>query len=142
MIKCANCHEEIDEVFGIPEKLRKPCPKCGSLGRHMELSCQDGIKLEDHLLRRFKHIEPSLTGKEKVRLDEITGEELNQGSGKWVQKEWWIDRDHDPAWYYEKVTDIKTGETIRYCYQPLSEHTGRGSAKKHLTKPCSRCQQR
>jgi len=129
VVKCANCLEEIDEVSGILEELRKPCPKCGSLGRHMELSYQENIWPEDHLLKHFKHIDPSLTGKQKVRLDEITGEQSNKGSGKWVQKEWWIDRDHKPAWYYEKVTDVETGETIRFCSQPLSEHTKCSSAK-------------
>lgn len=133
MVKCVNCSEGINEASGIPEDLRKPCPKCGSLGRHMELFCQDTFQLEDHLLKRFKHVESSLAGKQKIRLDEITGEQLNEGSGKWVQKEWWIDRDHNPAWYYEKVADIETGETIRFCSQPLSEHKERGSAKKQCT---------
>jgi hypothetical protein len=129
MIKCANCNGAINEPCGISEELRKPCPQCGSLGRHIEKSLHDTINLDDRLSKRFKHIDPSLTGKERVRLDEITGEQLNRGSGKWVQKEWWIDRDHNPPWYYERITDIDTGEVLRICSQPLSEHRGRGSAK-------------
>ena len=126
---CANCRVEIDEPPNLPEAHRKPCSKCGSIGRHLEILCQEALKVEDHLSRRFKHKDPSLTGKEKVRLDEIIGEELNQGTERFVQKEWWIDRDHTPPWYYEKITDLETGDVIRFCSEPLSEHVNRGSAR-------------
>ena len=129
MSKCANCRVEIDESPEFPEAHRRPCPKCGSLGRHWEELCQDSLKFEDHLLRRFKHKDHSVTGKEKVRLDEIIGEELNRVTGKFVQKEWWINRDHTPPWYHEKITDLETGDVIRFCTEPLKEHINRGSAK-------------
>ncbi len=130
---CAKCRVEIDEPPSLPASDRKPCPKCGSTGRYLEIFCQDELKLEDHLSRRFKHKDPSLTGKEKIRLDEIIGEELNQGTGKFVQKEWWIDRDRTPPWYYEKITDLETGDVIRFCSEPLDEHINRGSARNKST---------
>ena len=96
----------------------------------MEYSINETIGLDDHLLNRFKQKDSSLSGKAKVQLDRIIGEELNRGSGKWVHKEWWIDRAQSPPWYYEKITDIDSEEVLRFCSEPLSEHLQRGSAKR------------
>jgi hypothetical protein len=33
-------------------------------------------------------------------------------------------------WYRETVTDEETGELLRHCEHPLSQHKGHGSAKR------------
>jgi hypothetical protein len=33
-------------------------------------------------------------------------------------------------WYSKKVVDEETGEVLRQCDEPLSEHQGRGSARR------------
>ena len=44
-----------------------------------------------------------------------------------MKKERLIDRQNDL--YEETITDPDTGEVIRNCGEPLSQHQGRGSAK-------------
>ncbi len=129
MIKCLKCKAPLHEAYNTEEENRVPCPECGSLGRCFEFTVVEDVKIEDHVLTRFKHIDPSCRGKEKVRVDQISGEQLNRRTGELVQKEWCIDRDNNPPWYFEKITDLGTGEVIRCCDQPLSEHKNRGSAK-------------
>lgn len=133
MIKCTNCGKQINETTDLSIELRKPCPNCGFLGRSVDFTFNETIGLYDYFLKRFKQIDPSLSGKDKVRLDEINGVQLNKGSGKLVNKEWRINRNHNPPWYYEEITDINTGEVLHLCSEPLSEHIARGSAKKEIT---------
>lgn len=40
-----------------------------------------------------------------------------------------IDREND--WYEETVTNPDTGEVVHHQAEPLSDHTGHGSAKQH-----------
>ena len=68
--------------------------------------------------------------KKKLGLETKEGEEINHETGQWVHKEWWIDRDHEPSWYFEKITDPETGKVIKFCSEPLAEHVDHGSAKK------------
>lgn len=71
--------------------------------------------------------QPSLTGKRKLRLHLKSGKELSFRLGRYVNKERVLDKDNDR--YLEIVTDPLTGEVLRHCDEPLSEHQGRGSAK-------------
>ncbi len=100
MVKCSKCKKPLSEACNIEEQNRAPCPGCGSIGRCFEFTLSENIKIEDHVLRRFKHIDPSYRGKKKVRVDQVSGEQLNRGTGK----------------------------VIRCCDEPLSEHKNRGSA--------------
>jgi len=43
-----------------------------------------------------------------------------------------IDRDNDR--YYERIIEVGTGRVIRHVDEPLSEHRGRGSAKRNSDK--------
>ena len=46
---------------------------------------------------------------------------------KWMELERIIDREND--WYEKRLTDPETGEVVYECAEPLSKHTGHGSAK-------------
>jgi hypothetical protein len=50
--------------------------------------------------------------------------------GQWNKLSRTFHRNADPKWYEEGITDGKTEEVIREVSQPLSEHQGRGSARK------------
>jgi hypothetical protein len=69
-------------------------------------------------------------GEQKPYSEGISGDDLHRKSGKWMKKERLIDREKDH--YKEVVTDPQTGQVIHHCDEPLSKHTGHGSAKKRL----------
>ena len=48
--------------------------------------------------------------------------------GRFMRKFRVVDREHDH--YLETVVDPSTGQTIHHVDEPLSKHTGHGSAKK------------
>jgi hypothetical protein len=56
----------------------------------------------------------------------LRGNEFNT-AGELMLKERIIDRKNN--YYKESVVNVDTGEVVRDIEQPLSEHTGRGSAK-------------
>jgi hypothetical protein len=63
----------------------------------------------------------------KLRYHRRVRTEKNVSSGKQVRVVRIINKTADA--YYEKVTDIETGEIIRECAEPLTRHRNRGSAK-------------
>jgi len=70
---------------------------------------------------------PSLASDKKLRWDSFSGYEYSHKLGKTVKKDKTIDKDLDQ--YVERVTDIESGAIIHECVEPLSKHTGHGSAK-------------
>ena len=79
---------------------------------------QLGMKLKD----------PTRSGKQKIKIEQLVGDDLHRDSGKWHKKVRVIDRENDR--YFEKITDRETGDVIHHCDEPLSKHFGHGSAKK------------
>lgn len=67
------------------------------------------------------------TGFGKPAREQIVGSEMS-ASGRLVHKERHWDKQSD--WYFERITNIQTGEIIHECEEPLSEHRGHGAAKK------------
>ena len=72
-----------------------------------------------------KNREPN---KAKFDVEEIEGTSWSNELGRFLAYRRIIDRKQDT--YFELVTDGKTGEILRKCEEPLSTHTGRGSARK------------
>ncbi len=66
-------------------------------------------------------------GREKPFIERVVGDDLFRRTGKWMRLERTIDRDND--WYEETIIDPETDEIIHRCKEPLSQHTGHGSAK-------------
>jgi hypothetical protein len=48
-------------------------------------------------------------------------------TGKKMNKIWMIDRENNL--YVEIIRDIETGQAVRCCIEPLSDHINHGSAK-------------
>jgi hypothetical protein len=67
-------------------------------------------------------------GKGKPHLEGKTGDDLHRKTGKWM----FLERvfDHAKNWYKELITDPETGEVVRHCEEPLTDHGGHGSAKR------------
>ncbi len=63
----------------------------------------------------------------KSVIEEVTGDDFHRETAKWMNLSRVYDREHDL--YKEIVTDPITGEVVHECIEPLSEHTGHGSAK-------------
>ena len=129
-VRCSSCNSIVNEEPDILPVHRKPCPNCGALGRRLPAIVNETVNFNDHYLNRLERKDPKRTGKKKLRINSIEGDQINHDSGKWIYKEWWIDRDHIPPWYFEKITDIETGEVIHFCSEPLPEHIGHGSDKR------------
>lgn len=84
------------------------------------------IRLECHDVGpQTKKREPN---KANFDVEEIEGTSWSNELGRFVAYRRIIDRKQDT--YFELVTDGKTGEILRKCEEPLSTHTGRGSARK------------
>lgn len=78
----------------------------------------------------LKHKRPA---KSKPIYESVSGDDLHRTSGKWNRLEREIDRDDDR--YRERIVDGETGEIIRQVDEPLTSHTGRGSAKRDPSGP-------
>jgi hypothetical protein len=75
------------------------------------------VKFNDGLVRsRRKADEEILSGANRSK------------DGSWKHRYQRIDRASD--WYDKAVTDPRTGASIHRCSEPLSQHRGRGDAKR------------
>jgi hypothetical protein len=91
----------------------------------MNVSVSDELQFKEQL--KMKSVDPTQTGKRRIRIERLIGDDLHRESGRWYKKVRVIDRDNNR--YLETITDPKTDEVIRHCEEPLSDHQGRGSAK-------------
>ena len=66
-------------------------------------------------------------GHKKSIYESVSGDDLHRASGQWNKLTREIDRENNR--YKEVIVNPETGEALRYCDQPLTDHTGRGSAK-------------
>lgn len=94
----------------------------------LSVSLADCITLHDSLSNKFKQ-----QGFKKPFSEQLVGDDLQRSTGKWMKKERLIDREKDR--YREIVTDPETGDVIRQCEEPLSDHRDRGSAKRPIKQP-------
>lgn len=122
---CASCGTECAPHQG--DGPQTPCESCGSVARNIELHFHDvmEVKVSDWLEVKAKDV--TLPSKKKLRRHLQIGSQWSVGRGKLVDKVRDLDKDADM--YLERVVDPDTGEVIRHCEEPLSEHVGRGSAK-------------
>jgi len=129
-VTCAVCGTPIDEDPGTALAERKPCPVCGSTARNYNVSVR--LSTIRGWLLGLKHKRP---GHKKPVYESKSGDELYRDTGQWHKISREIDRENNR--YRERIVDPKTGEVIRECDEPLTEHQGRGSAKRKQNPPRS-----
>jgi phage FluMu protein Com len=126
MVRCATCGLELVEKENLPGHERMPCPKCGSLERAWVKVQLETVGIDDRHRMKQKGSERTSSG--RIGRELTQGDDYHKRSGVWNYLYRLIDRTND--WYHEKITDLRTGRTIRECKEPLSKHTERGSARK------------
>jgi hypothetical protein len=120
--RCSVCGELIDESMDTLEA-RAPCKKCGSTKWVLEVSQHSAAVARDGY--GVKGMRPS---ERRPFIEDKSGPDYSWSLGKLVHREMVIDRDNDQ--YAERVTDYESGETIHHCDHALSDHQGRGDAKR------------
>lgn len=120
-VSCADC-ESILIGDRTSEVGHSPCLICDSTRRifyeHVQdvlsLSQQFGLKVKRPGIRRPIH-------------EQVSGTEPTRSSGRLSDKVRVIDRLNDR--YFERITDLETGQIIHERDEPLSHHFGRGTAR-------------
>lgn len=67
-------------------------------------------------------------GERRPFVEQMHGDDLHRKTGRWKIVHRILDRARD--WYSELVTDAETGTVERACEEPLTQHQGRGSARR------------
>jgi hypothetical protein len=106
-------------------RVNKPAP--------IKIRVADEIPLKEKLKAKF--IDPARRSREKVRSEQVVGDDYHISSGTWRKVKRVIDHDNDR--YSEEVVDPRSGDIIVSVEHPLSEHRGHGSAKRKGSKPNS-----
>lgn len=120
---CGKCNEDLSLGFNPSEPDNRPCPKCGSLLKRVEIVFEDQVPVPKEML----DLKGKQSGKKKPVIEYKSGDEIRRSTGEWVEKVRVIDREHDK--YLEKVVNPETHEVIHSCDEALSKHTGHGTAK-------------
>jgi hypothetical protein len=123
VITCARCNANLPNY--LLDGANVPCPLCGATTRNHFVTITDHFEARDGYRAKAKR--PSLPSAKKLRSDSYSGVEPSHKHGKLVRVQRIIDKDNDL--YFERISDLESGETLHECKEPLSEHTGRGSAK-------------
>jgi len=126
IISCGQCGEPLPQLQLMPGVPQAACPNCGSKKQHVKLSLFDSItmKVRDTLTGVVRN--NSLPSKEKVRKKFFYGSDERKITGDYVYKEREIDRDVNR---YRELVCEESGEVLRDIDEPLTSHTGHGTAK-------------
>jgi uncharacterized protein with von Willebrand factor type A (vWA) domain len=114
-IRCSDCGEELDAQADA-------CPRCGSRNRTVHFI--DNVRLE--ALEQI-HLKKKRPGQPRAVQEVKAGDEIFHKTGERRRLVRVIDREQDR--YYEHIED-SLGNVIRHVEEPLTQHRGRGYAKK------------
>ena len=115
-VECADC----GKVFDNPVSTGR-CPSCGSGDRNIYAS--DSVTCEEYQCIKEKD------GRRTVK----RGDDFYSKTGEWRNLHMTVDPDNDK--YMKIVLDRATEQELYRCEEPLSQHTGRGSAKRRKRRP-------
>ena len=123
VVKCAQCGHVLHEAASAPVGTRRPCPECESTARMFEVALSASLTVQSKLSLKGRK-----AGTRKPFVELVTGRDLFRLTNVWNNLVRRIDYARD--YYFELITDPKTGAVLRFCEEALSKHRGRGSAKK------------
>jgi hypothetical protein len=112
---CQNCGSSRSEHDAV-------CSKCGSNKKRFEITCCDSLSMHDQINGKIKSF---IT--KKVSVIFKIGDNFFKKTKKWHVIERLIDRKNN---LYKEYIKDERGNTIKDVIEPLSNHTGHGSAKK------------
>jgi len=115
VIRCADCGATLKAEDDA-------CPECGSRNRRIKATLKAALESREFIRMKAKE-----GGRGKPFLEIRSGDSLFRKTGVWNRIHRIIDRKNDR--YYERIED-QSGNVIRLCDEPLSQHRGHGSAKK------------
>lgn len=126
---CVQCGQNIGT-----EELRTSetaaCPNWG--GKTFTMAFFGHVHLREHGAMTIKQRDRDkggnpTTGYGKPEREQVIGPEMSANGRMVIKERHW---DKVSNCYFERITDIETGEVIHECEEPLTEHRGHGSAKK------------
>ena len=128
-IYCDDCGLKTEAAAASLPELgsHEPCPNCGSRARAFRYN---GPNAGFSILRTSVVKKP---GEKRTPVESVKGDFISHATGRWVRVHRIIDRRRNR--YYEKVLDPEARQTLREVDEPLTDHRGRGSAKRRLPRP-------
>ena len=122
-IECAKCGAGLGERENVPVENRTKCPHCGDTARVFKVMLTSTVKITSSLRGKARD---AAGGKP---FPEFKSEDsFSRKLGIWAKRYMRIDRRNNR--YFEEVINPESGDIIHFCDEPLSDHQGRGSAKK------------
>jgi hypothetical protein len=121
-VSCSGCGASVPEPGRIED--REPCPACGSTARTFAKTFTDTAEAHDSLATKARHGD---VGKVKPHREAFTGFDYHRDTQEWRQVFRVVDREGDR--YTERIVDA-AGNVVRDVDEPLSEHRGRGAARR------------
>ena len=114
-VQCKNCGLAVVQSSSYSIEQRMPCPQCGSISCVFYVWIRASAIVEGHLGYRMRS-----PGKGKWKRQEHGGDSFFRKDWRWHRLVRILDRAKD--WYYERIMDAKTGDVVRHCEEPLSQH--------------------
>jgi DNA-directed RNA polymerase subunit RPC12/RpoP len=124
--KCGECGKPLSEAPSIAVEQRTACPSCGSTVRAFSVTTSSTIEIYGQLRLKGRR-----ASRGRPFIEQTVGSDLHRKTGIWMKLDRVIDRARD--WYRERVTNLKTGEVVHECEEPLSQHQWHGTAKRRPT---------
>jgi DNA-directed RNA polymerase subunit RPC12/RpoP len=121
---CSDCGALINGPASATVEERAPCDICGSKRRTFGVEVKEAPTVREKL--GLKHKRP---GYKKAIYESVGGDDLHRDTGQWNHLSREIDRESNR--YRELITNPATGEVLRSVDEPLTDHVGRGSARKN-----------
>ncbi|WP_133635565.1 hypothetical protein [Halomonas ventosae] len=106
---------------------RQACRNCGSLKRHYTEFISESVSAGG--LVAAKGYKGGLSKRKGIRFETKDGDSFSVDRNRFVKLTQIVD--HEQNRYFKRVVDSRSGEVIRDVDEPLSDHKGRGSAKKN-----------
>ena len=124
-VHCGDCGLELPpEWSGSSDS--NPCPACGSILKHVEITISDTIPVPRDYLSYNVH-DRAFSSKRNPRKQLLNRPTYSHDDGRMRDEFRLIDKYRKE--YHKVITDQETGEVVYECHEPLPDHQGRGSAR-------------